>query len=117
MPKVLLVEDDQNMVALLCTLLKMEKFEVVAAEADADFLALVSQESPDALLMDVHLNGLNGLDVVRALRADSRFDDLHIVMTSGLDMREECLRSGANAFLLKPFMPDDLIALLRDGGA
>ncbi|MCL4260234.1 MAG: response regulator [Anaerolineales bacterium] len=117
MPKVLLVEDDQNMVALLCTLLKMEKFEVVAAEADADFLALVSRESPDALLMDVHLNGLNGLDVVRALRADSRFNDLRIVMTSGLDMREECLRSGANAFLLQPFMPDDLIALLRDGGA
>ena len=39
--------------------------------------------------------------------------DVRVVMTSGLNVQEECLRRGANAFLLKPFMPDDLIRLLK----
>ncbi len=113
MPKVLLAEDDPTMVSLLVTLLKMEKFDVVALDAAADIPAAVKDEHPDSLLMDVHIGKQNGLDIVKTIRSDPDNADVRIVMTSGLNVREECLQRGANYFLLKPFMPDDLIKLLK----
>jgi DNA-binding response OmpR family regulator len=113
MPKILLAEDDHTMVSLLTTLLKMEKFEVVALDASADIPAAVKREQPDSLLMDVHIGKQNGLDVVKTIRSDPANSDMRIVMTSGLNVREECLQRGANYFLLKPFMPDDLLKLLK----
>ncbi len=113
MPKVLLAEDDPTMVSLLTTLLKMEQFEVVALDASADIPAAVKREQPDSLLMDVHIGKQNGLEIVSKIRGDAASDGVRIVMTSGLNVRDECLQRGANHFLLKPFMPDDLIKLLR----
>lgn len=113
MPKVLLAEDDPTMISLLTTLLKMEKFEVVALDASADIPAAVKREQPDSLLMDVHIGKQNGLDLVKTIRSDPANSEVRIVMTSGLNVKEECLQRGANYFLLKPFMPDDLIKLLK----
>jgi DNA-binding response OmpR family regulator len=108
----MLAEDDLTMVALLKTLLQMEGFEAVPLDSDQDVVQSVLKEHPDILLMDVHLLNQNGMDVLTALRADKTLR-LRIVMFSGMDVREQCLKRGADAFLLKPFMPDDLIAALR----
>jgi len=113
MPKVLLVEDDLTMVSLLMTLLKMEGFDVVALDVDADVPAVVRSERPDVLFLDVHLSNQSGLDVISNLRKNKQTRHVRVVMTSGLDMREECLKHGADGFLLKPFMPDDLIKVLK----
>ena len=113
MPKVLLAEDDHTMVSLLTTLLKMEGFEVVALEATADVPAAVSSEKPDSILMDVNIGKQNGMDLVQTLRSDPANASINIVMASGYNLKEECLKRGANHFLLKPFMPDDLINLLK----
>ena len=117
MPKVLLAEDDPTMITLLKTLLKMEKFDVVAADIDADVPALALSEKPDVLFMDVHLGQQSGLEIVAAIRKTPELADLRVVMTSGLNMEAECLHNGANDFLLKPFMPDDLISLLKGKAA
>jgi len=113
MPKILLAEDDHTMVSLLKTLLKMEGFEVVALDANADIPAAIKSEQPDVLLMDVHIGKQNGLEVVDTIRQDSENANLRIVMASGLNVKDECIRRGANYFLLKPFMPDDLLKLLK----
>jgi CheY-like chemotaxis protein len=113
MAKILLAEDDETMVSLLKTLLKMEGFEVVALEADADVPLAIQQEKPDVLLMDVHLGGQSGMEIVEKIRKIPEQAGLRIVIASGLNVRDECLRRGANAFLLKPFMPDDLIKALK----
>lgn len=113
MPKILLAEDDRTMISLLTTLLQLEGFEVVALEAHADIPAAVARERPDAMLMDVHLGGENGMEIVETLRRDPANADINIVMTSGLNTREACLQCGANDFILKPFMPDDLLKLLK----
>jgi CheY-like chemotaxis protein len=113
MAKILLAEDDKTMVSLLKTLLTMEGFEVLGLEADADVPAAVQREKPDALFMDVHLGEQSGMEILEAIRSNKELADLRVVMTSGLDMREQCIRNGANAFLLKPFMPDDLIRALK----
>jgi CheY-like chemotaxis protein len=113
MRKVLLAEDDVTMVTLLKTLLKMEGFHVVAVDADADVPDAVRRERPDVLLLDVHLSFQDGLQILELIRADSRISRLKVVMTSGLNLREECLQHGADDFLPKPFMPDDLVRTLK----
>ncbi len=111
--KVLLAEDDITMVSLLKTLLKMEGFEVVALQADADVPAAVRIENPDVLLLDVHLSRQSGLEILEELRNSEDTKNVRVVMSSGASVKEECIRRGANGFLLKPFMPDDLITILR----
>jgi len=117
MAKILLAEDDHTMIALLQTLLKMEGFEVSVADVDADVPALILREKPDVLFVDVHLGQHSGMEVVKSIRKDEQFANLRIIMTSGLDVREECLKHGANDFVLKPFMPDDLLALIRNNAS
>jgi two-component system phosphate regulon response regulator PhoB len=113
MAKVLLAEDDPTMVSLLKTLLRMEGFEVLALDVDSDVTAVVEREKPDALFMDVHLGGRNGLEILDAIRRQQELSAVRIVMTSGLNVKDECINRGANAFLLKPFMPDDLLRELK----
>ncbi|SRR6266508_639425 len=111
--KVLLAEDDPTMVSLLKTLIKMEGYEVVALAADADVPSAVRREKPDLLLLDVYLLRQSGLDILDLLRSAQDTKSVCIVMTSGLNVKDECLRRGANDFLLKPYMPDELIGILH----
>jgi len=111
--KVLLAEDDVTMITLLQTLLKMEGFEVVTLDADDDVLEAVRREQPDVVLMDVHLSTQSGLDVLERLRKVEDTSQVRVVMSSGANVKEECLKRGANGFLPKPYMPDDLISILR----
>jgi CheY-like chemotaxis protein len=113
MAKIVLAEDDATMVSLLKTLLKMEGYDVIALDADSDVAATVQREKPHAVFMDVHLGGQSGIKILEKIRKNGDNADVRIIMTSGLNMKDECIRSGANAFLLKPFMPDDLIRALK----
>jgi len=113
MAKILLAEDDVTMTSLLKTLLKMEGFEVLALNVDADVPAEVQREKPDALFLDVHFGNQSGVDIIEAIRKNKDLSSLRVVMTSGMNMREECMQGGASAFLLKPFSPEDLIRLLK----
>ncbi len=113
MAKVLLAEDDQTMVSLLKTLLNMEGFEVLALDVDSDVTAMVQREKPHVLFMDVNLGGQSGMEILDTIRRQQELSGVRIVMTSGLNVKEECINRGANAFLLKPFMPDDLLKALK----
>jgi CheY-like chemotaxis protein len=113
MPKILLAEDDHTMISLLTTLMRMEGFEVIALAAISDVPGAVLQHRPDNLLIDYHLGRQNGIEVVEKIRANPANKNLNIVMASGLNVKDECLRRGVDHFLLKPFMPDDLIAVLK----
>ena len=112
-PRVLLAEDDFTMVSLLKTLLKMEGYEVIALDADADVIQAVRAQKPDVLLMDVHLFSQSGLDILEQVRESDDINDVRILMSSGSNVKEECLNRGANGFLMKPYMPDDLFKQLK----
>jgi DNA-binding response OmpR family regulator len=115
MPKVLLAEDDFTMVSLLKTLLGMEGFQVTTLlDQKGDLFENIRMEKPDVLLLDVYLGELNGLDILRQLRRTPDLKTIKVVMTSGIDKSVECMAAGANAFLLKPFMPDELMNKLRN---
>jgi CheY-like chemotaxis protein len=109
----MLAEDDLTMVTLLKTLLGMEGYQVDALSIDDDVFEAVRKDRPDVLLMDVHLPHANGLDVLTQLRNSEETKDVRVVMTSGLNLELECKYHGADDFLLKPYMPDDLLTILE----
>jgi CheY-like chemotaxis protein len=114
MRKVLLADDDFTMVALLKTLLGMEGYQVATLlDKTGNIMENIRREKPDVLLIDIFLGTRNGMDIVRQIRETPDMKDLKIVMVSGIDKTEECMAAGANAFLLKPYMPEALFDLLR----
>lgn len=113
MSRIMVAEDDHTMVTLLKTLLGMEGYQVVALSVeDNDVFESVRNDRPDVLLLDVHLPHINGLDVLDQVRRNEETRDLKVVMTSGLNLELECKNHGADDFLLKPYMPDDLLKIL-----
>lgn len=111
----MLIEDNETMVSLLRTLLELEGFKVAippAGEID-NYASIISDEQPDILLLDVHLRHLNGVNILRQIRGHPSLKNLKILMSSGIDLKSECLSEGADGFLLKPYLPDDLVALIR----
>lgn len=119
MPKIMLLEDDRDMYFLLRTLFELEGYEVIQASGVEDLkkpddvVRLVRQESPALLLMDVYLDQLDGFKVLRALREDPTLREMRILMSSGMDFSEKAKQEGADGFLLKPYMPDELIRQVR----
>lgn len=109
----LLAEDDYTMVTLLKTLLKMEGYEVVALDADANVTQAIRTQKPDVLLMDVHLFKQNGLDILETIRTSEDISDVRVLMSSGSNVKEECMQRGADGFLMKPYMPEDLFSEIR----
>ena len=114
MLKVLLADDDYTMVALLKTLLGMEGYQVATLlDKPGDILENIRSAKPDILLIDIFLGDRNGVDIVRQIRQTPDLNNIRIIMASGIDKTEECLAAGANEFLLKPYMPNELFAKLR----
>jgi len=92
----------------------MEGFQVIdLVSAEEDILEVVRRENPDIVLLDVHLPKHNGLDVLRSMRESEDIKQTKVVMTSGMNLKIECMAGGADDFLLKPYMPDELIGMIK----
>ncbi len=113
MERIVLAEDDQTMVGLLTTLLTMEGFEVTPLGPGDDVASTVGRSRPDLLILDFLLADQSGLDVLDVIRRTETGERTRVIMISGLNVRDECLRHGADEFLLKPFMPEELLGVLR----
>ena len=115
MHKVMVIEDDRTMLSLVKTLLGMEGFDVVIAGDDSVEVVhqALKDEKPAAALLDVNLRHMNGLDVLQQIRQDPELEGVNVIMSSGIDYSEQCLAAGAQDFILKPYMPDDLIKKIR----
>ena len=119
MPKVMLAEDDLTMLSLLETLLEFEGYQVVVldnAEANhnpAGILNVIRNQQPDLALLDIHLGEVNGLDLLDQIREGNDFKNMRVLMSSGIDFSHECIQKGADGFILKPYMPDELIEVIK----
>ena len=119
MVKVMLVEDDPTMFDLLKTLLIMEGFDVVSSSGPQGILADMRDQAPELVLLDVHLlvsdgSEINGFDVLKQIRSDQTLKDTKVLMSSGVDFSYKSEIEGADGFLLKPYMADDLIDRIKD---
>jgi DNA-binding response OmpR family regulator len=115
MKKVLLIEDDKTMQSLIKTLLELEGFSpLFPAEMEIDHICQdVKSHHPDAIIMDVNLRQVSGLDILTKIRNCNDIKNVKIIMSSGLNLRSDCLKAGADEFLQKPYMPDQLINWLK----
>ncbi len=114
--KVMLVDDDINTVHLQKTLLELEGFDICLFSEGDDYLNILSKEQPDAVLMDVYLENykLNGLALLDQTRKHPEFKRIKIIMSSGIDFQKQSKQQGADGFLQKPYMPEELIILLKE---
>jgi two-component system, OmpR family, KDP operon response regulator KdpE len=112
-PRVLVVDDEPQIVRGLKIILRSAGYAVEAAETKADALALLASRPPDALVLDLVLPDGQGVEVCREVRQWSR---LPIVVLSAVgDEREKvrALDAGADDYVTKPFGTDELLARLR----
>ena len=112
MARLLVIDDDATMVSLLQTLLELEGYEVMIAHDWGDIPGTAKRANPDLVLLDYYLPGLEGTEVIAALREMQDLKDTRIIVTSGMNLEEECLRAGGNAFILKPYSPDTLLEII-----
>ena len=121
--RVLLAEDEPNIVESLAFLLGKAGFDVVTEADGKAALEAALGEPPDVLILDVMLPGLDGFEILRRLRADARGQGLKIIMLTAKGQREDretAREGGADLFITKPFSNADLIAAvtrLAGGGA
>ncbi len=114
MEHILVVDDDRETVRLLKMFLEMDGFRVSQSPWPDVVLKTARAETVDAFVIDCHLAGFSGLDLVRDIRTDADLASSLIIVTSGKDLKEEALADGADSFLLKPFSPTELSAKLSE---
>ena len=113
MSKVLIVDDDRTMVSLLKILLEMDGFDVANISMGGQLIEKVRAEKPDLVLLDIFLSDADGKEVLAELRNTTDLADLRVVMTSGMDLADQCMEAGADAFLLKPYTPEQLMKTIQ----
>ena len=113
--RLLLVDDDPGLRALLRATLDAVDVEVDEAEDVPSALAAIRRRRPDAIVLDVNLPGMDGLAFSRQLKRDRATKDVPIVVLSGSDggTSEAALDAGADSFLSKPFSPLELLAIVE----
>jgi two-component system KDP operon response regulator KdpE len=111
--RVLVVDDEPQILRAMTIMLKARSYEVVVATNGKQALATAAQSSPDIVVLDLGLPDLDGLDVIRGLRGWSK---VPIIVLSGRSQgvsKVDALDAGADDYVTKPFNVDELLARLR----
>ncbi|MBN8452220.1 response regulator [Accumulibacter sp.] len=114
--KILIADDEQNIVISIEFLLRREGFEVLVAGDGEEALAKVRGERPDLVLLDVMMPKMNGFDVCQALRADPDLAGTRILMLTAKGRDTEVSKGlglGADGYMTKPFSTKELLAEVR----
>jgi two-component system, OmpR family, response regulator MprA len=112
-PRVLVVEDDGDIADVLRRSLRIEGYDVRVTGDGVGALDEASVFEPDAVVLDLGLPRLDGVEVCRQLRADGDVPILILTARDGVEARVEGLDSGADDYLVKPFEREELLARLR----
>ena len=114
-PRLLLVEDTPSILRLYHEVLKTLDVELIDADTGARALDVLAETIPDLVLLDVELPDLNGIDILRRIRARDLPCAVIVVTAHGsVKTAVEAMREGAYDFIIKPFPPDRLIVTVRN---
>jgi len=114
--KILIVDDEPNILISLEYLMQREGFDVSVARDGLQAIAAIDTDPPDLVLLDVMMPGKTGLEVCQHVRAQDRLRDVRIVMLTAKGRETDIAKGlalGANAYVTKPFSPRDLVAQVR----
>ena len=115
--RVLVVDDDEKSREIMHLLLRDQGYETLEAESGEAALDLIRSELPDIVLLDVEMRGINGFEIARQLKKDSRTQSIPVIMVTGLGDRESRLHgleNGAEDYLAKPVDPAELRMRVRN---
>ena len=115
--KVLVVDDEPNIVISLKFLLENAGFDVKSESDGQSALDAIASSTPDVLVLDVMLPGLDGFQVLRELRSDPRYEKLPVLMLTAKGQREDrktAIDTGADVFISKPFSNDEVVKAVQD---
>ncbi|MEV0183548.1 response regulator [Streptomyces sp. NPDC050625] len=113
MTRVLVVDDEPQIVRALVINLKARKYEVDAAADGRTALELAASRHPDAVVLDLGLPDMDGVEVIKGLRGWTRVPILVLSARHTSDEKVEALDAGADDYVTKPFGMDELLARLR----
>jgi two-component system, OmpR family, response regulator MprA len=112
-PRVLVVEDDEEIAQVLQRSLRLDGYEVRLAGDGQAALDAAATYHPDLVILDLGLPGLDGMEVARRLRSADDVPILVLTARDALESRVEGLDAGADDYLIKPFERQELLARLR----
>lgn len=111
--RILVVDDQAANLRVVSNMLRRHKYDVDIAESGEDALRMLDQRCPDLLLLDVMMPGMDGFDVIEAVRERPGTSDLPVVFLTAAQDRDLLLRAfdaGAVDYVTKPFIPEELLA-------
>ncbi len=115
-PTILAVDNESEPLASVVRILTLARYSVKAADSGEAALEFLAADIPDMILADMHMPGINGLDLCRQLKADERTRAIPVILMSQLaDVKEMVagLTEGASDFINKPFVADELLMRVR----
>ena len=115
-PRILVVDDEPDLIAVLRMGLQMEGFEVIEAADGTEGLRRAREDKPDLMVLDLMLPKMDGYQVCRSLKFDSRYKSLPILILSarpGEQDKRLALEMGADDFIRKPYDLKDLVGRIR----
>src|SRR5690606_5355106 len=114
--RIVVIEDEPDILEVLCYNLKREGYEVFAATDGIKGLALVKKEAPDLLLLDLMLPGMDGVDICSSIKKDPQTQSTLIIMVTAKGEESDIvlgLGVGADDYIAKPFSPRELVARVK----
>ncbi|HEU4766238.1 MAG TPA: response regulator transcription factor [Pyrinomonadaceae bacterium] len=115
MKRLLIVDDEPNLLRAVAACLRGEGYEVETARSGEEALVHIAQRVPDLMVSDIRMPRMDGYALARQLRSNARTDLIPIVFLTAKDDsadRIAGIRSGVDAYLTKPFEPDELVAVI-----
>ncbi|WP_242046404.1 ATP-binding response regulator, partial [Calothrix anomala] len=115
-PLILLAEDNEANIFTFSTYLEAVGYRMILARNGQEAIALTKSQSPNLILMDIQMPGVDGIEAIRQIRLDPNFTHLPIIALTALAMpgdEEKCLVGGANKYLCKPVKLQQLAALIQ----
>ncbi len=114
---ILLVEDDEDLRQVVRITLEKPTLNILEARDGLTALGLAKQVVPHVILLDWMMPGMDGIEVIRALRDDPDTAEIHIIMLTARDQEQDVrrgLEAGADAYLVKPFSPLELVETVEE---
>ena len=114
--KMLTVDDSPSVRKLVKFTLKVKGYEVSSAGNGLEALDLLKQEAFDAIILDINMPRMNGLELLGTIKADEQYAGMPVIMltTEGQDEdKDKAVALGATAYMVKPFKPTQLLTLLE----
>ncbi len=114
--KILVIEDDMVTQRVVSVRLEINGYNVITAQDGEEGLKKAREENPDLLILDLMLPKMNGYEVCRMLKFDDKHKNIPIIILSSLDQqdeREKAIKGGADAYFIKPFDLELLLAKIK----